>query len=312
MSFSGQVKNEVAQIIPERSCCLRAELAGLARASGSIQLGRHASLVIKTENPSIARVVINLSKRLGWERTVLVRKYTRPRHYHLFVVQLPLEQNGSNLLRELGFVDRRNKLKERLDSRILHRSCCRRSFLRGCFLGSGFISKPEHSYHLEFILNTREASEEVSAILAHFKLVPGRRERKGSYIIYLKDAEQVSEFLRIIGANHALLEFENSRIIKDMRNQVNRLVNCETANLGKSVEAGLKQVELIKEIEVTSGLSALPPPLRELAELRLRYPEASLKELGRLLSPPLTKSGVNYRFRELRRLASNLKVKKNS
>ncbi len=308
MSFSAQVKREAARVFPERACCWRAELAALARVVGSLRLGAAPdALMITTENPAVARKIFKLSKCLGWNRSVAVRQCSRPRHYHLFVVQIPLRQGKLSLLQELGFADRKNRLKDYLDSRLLARNCCCRAFLRGCFLGSGYFSKPDHSYHLEFILNTAEGAGEVEAVLARFGLVPNRRERKGGFGVYLKEADQVGEFLRIIGASQAVLEFENSRIIKEMRNKINRLVNCETANLKKTVKTGLMQAEMIKQLAASVGLSSLRPPLRDLAELRLNHPDASLKELGRLLSPPVGKSGVNHRFRELRRIAQQLR-----
>ncbi len=313
MSFTEQVKNEVARIIPERGCCLRAELAALARVSGSLQIGHHpGTLLLATPKAVIARTIFKLTKRLGWQATVTLRHYTRPRCYHVFVVELPVQQGNLSVLRELGLVDRKNRIKERLDTRILDRACCRRVFLRGCFMGSGFISNPDHSYQLEFNLNTGEAAREVNTTLLRFGLAPGLREHNGKYVVYLKEADQIGEFLRVIGAVQGVLGYENSRILKDMRNRVNRLVNCETANMKKTVDTGLKQVEMIKEIEERVGLASLPPRLRELAELRLRYPEASLTELGRLLGKPVGKSGVNHRMRELRRIAEQIRNEKKS
>lgn len=304
MSFSAQVKHEAARIVPASTCCWRAELAALVRVAGSLCLGSTpATLMMTTENPAVARKIFILSKLLGWNRSVVVRRFNRPRHYHLFVVRLPVRQDGLSLLQELGFADRKDRLKDRLNLRLWDRNCCRRAFLRGCFLGSGYFSKPDHSYHLEFNLGSTEGAQEVRTVLTRFGLTPSQRERKGGFRIYLKEADQVGEFLRIIGATRAVLEFENSRILKEMRNHVNRLVNCETANLTKTVETGLVQVEMIKQLAAWPGLSSLPPHLRDLAELRLQCPEASFRELGKLLSPPVGKSGVNHRFRELRRIA---------
>ncbi len=181
--------------------------------------------------------------------------------------------------------------------------------MRGCFLGSGFLGDPTRSYHLELALKNQEGAGEVMETLALFGLNPNCRKHRDRYDIYLKEADQVVEFLRIIGANQGVLQFENCRVFKEMRNQVNRLVNCETANLDKSVKAGLKQVAVIKEIDSMAGLSILRPSLRELALLRLSYPEASLTELGKLLSPSLSKSGVNHRFREIYQVAKQLRKK---
>jgi DNA-binding protein WhiA len=304
LSFTAQIKNEISALDALRDCCLTAELAALARVIGSIHLApKPGTLVLSTESPAVARKIFKLAKHIGWLSAVTVRYYSRPRRYHLFIVQLPLQQAGQSLLRKLGLADRRGRLRDRLDQRILARGCCRRAFLRGCFLGSGFINRPGSDNHLEFVVGSSEAAEEIDGVLAQFGLTAGVRERKSGFGVYLKEAEQLAEVLRIIGANQGMLAFENNRIIRDMRNQVNRLVNCETSNMDKSVRTGLEQAEMIKDIAASVGLSSLQPNLRRIAELRLEHPEASLADLGRLLDPPLGKSGVNHRLRELRRIA---------
>jgi DNA-binding protein WhiA len=308
MSFSAQVKEELAHSFPESPCCQRAELAALARVSGSLHFSSEKNfLQISTEHPATARKIFKLSKNLGWSSSVEVRRYWRPRHYKLFLINFPLKQNDSLLLKELGFADQRQKLKDYLNPSLVARVCCRRAFLRGCFLGRGSVNRPGSSYYLEIVLDTVEAATEVQRVMARFQLVSGLRKRKENYVVYLKNAEQIGEFLRIVGAHQAVLEFENSRIWKEMRNQVNRLVNCDTANVKRVVEAGLAQVEDIKLIAEKVGLGYLSPPLREIAELRLQYPEVSLKELGKMLKRPLGKSGVNHRFRALRRIANQLR-----
>lgn len=303
-SFCTQVKNEVARQVETRPCCLKAELAACARALGSMRIGSGGeALLFTSESPAVARRIFKLARQSGWRVNILVRLCTRPRRRHLFVVQAPLRQQDLFLLRELGLADRKGRLKDRLDARLLDRNCCRRAYLRGCFLGSGFLNRPGHGYHLEFILDSGEAAGELGKILAQFGLNPSRRQRKGSHVICLREADRVGEFLRLIGATQGVLSFENGRIIKDMRNQVNRLVNCETANVGKAVDTGLRQVEMINQIRRQTGLEKLPRALRDLALLRLSHPDASLLELGRLLDPPLGKSGVNHRFRRLRLIA---------
>lgn len=308
MSFSAQVKDEVARLELQNECCLRSELAALARVVGTILLGQEKrQLVLTTEASTVARRIFRLAKALGWGGLITVRRYARPRRHRLFAVHIPLEDEGRLLLPQLGFVGGENVPLPRLDLGVFEKNCCRRSFLRGCFLGCGFVSDPNRAYHLELVLKTVQGVEEVATALSDFGLRSGCRERKEAYRIYLKEADQVVEFLRVIGANQAVLYFENCRVFKEMKNQINRLVNCETANLGKTVETGLKQVALIKEIESLAGLGALRPQLRELALLRLRHPEASLSELGRLLMPPLGKSGVSHRFREMQRFAEQLR-----
>ncbi len=311
MSFASAVKSEVARLFPERSCCQRAELAALVRTSGNLRLSADGGeVVLVTENVAVARKLFWLTKSLGLAATVVLSRARQPRPHNFFRVLFPLEGCGKEVLRELGLIDKKGRLRAHLNSGLFHRVCCRRSFRRGLFLGGGFVSRPESSYHLELVFETLEAAQEAGKVLARCGLAPHYRERKGSFAVYLKDADSISAFLVHIGAYQAVLAFENSRIWKEMRNQVNRLVNCETANLKKTVEAGLAQVEDIKYIASCSGLGALSPPLREVAELRLRHPEASLKELGNLLDPPVGKSGVNHRLRALRALAARLRAER--
>jgi hypothetical protein len=306
-SFCVQVKGEVARQTEVRPCCLKAELAAYARTLGSMKIGNGgATLLFTNENPAVARRIFKLARQLGWQANIMVRLCARPRRRHLFVVQAALRQQDLFLLQELGLADRKGRLKERLDTRLLDRNCCRRAYLKGCFLGGGFLNQPGHGYRLEFAFDSNEAAEELKEILAQFGLNPSRRQRKENCLVYLKDADRVGEFLRLIGATLGVLAFENGRIMKDMRNQVNRLVNCETANVGKTVDAGLRQVEIIGQIQRRTGLELLPSQLRDLALLRLSHPEASLQELGRLLDPPLGKSGVNHRFRQLRLIAEQV------
>ncbi len=310
-SFCVQVKSEVARQAEARSCCLKAELAACARTLGSMKIGNGgAALLFTSENSAVARRIYKLARQLGWQANILVRFCTKPRRRNLFVVQAPLRQKGIFLLQELGLADRKGRLKDRLETRLLGRNCCRRAYLRGCFLGSGFLNRPGHGYHLEFVFDSNEAAEELKEILAQFGLNPSCRQRKENCLVYLKEADRVGEFLRLIGATQGVLAFENGRILKDMRNQVNRLVNCETANVGKAVNAGLRQVEIISQIQRRAGLELLPSRLRTLALLRLSHPEASLQELGRLLDPPLGKSGVNHRFRRLCLIAEQIRREK--
>ncbi|HOO13287.1 MAG TPA: DNA-binding protein WhiA, partial [Bacillota bacterium] len=150
--------------------------------------------------------------------------------------------------------------------------------------------------------------EDLKELINGFGLNSKIVERKGSFVVYVKEGEQIVDLLNIMGAYSALLKFENTRIYKDMRNNVNRIVNCETANLTKIINASVKQIENIEYIRDTVGLGSLPPNLREIAELRLNYPDASLKELGQMLTPPLGKSGINHRLRRIEELAEGIRL----
>lgn len=190
---------------------------------------------------------------------------------------------------------------------LMKDTCCKRAYIRGAFLGGGSVSDPEKKgYHLEFITHSEEYGESLKTLINEFGLESKLIDRKANHIVYLKEGDQIVDLLNIIGAHKALLDFENVRIVKQMRNDVNRLVNCETANLNKTVNAAMRQVQDIELIESRVGLGALPDGLSQLAELRLEQPEASLKELGELLDPPVGKSGVNHRFKKIHKFAESL------
>jgi DNA-binding protein WhiA len=201
--------------------------------------------------------------------------------------------------------DKGLRLSSKLPNHLIKKVCCRKAYLRGVFLGGGSISDPEKTYHLELVTNNENFAEDIKELLNHYELGAKVVVRKGNYVVYIKEGEHIVKFLSIIGAHNALLSLENVRIYKEMRNNVNRIVNCETANLDKTLNAASRQIENIRYIKNTIGLEKLPAGLAEMAELRLRYKEASLKELGEMMSPAVGKSGVNHRLRKLDQIADN-------
>lgn len=185
--------------------------------------------------------------------------------------------------------------------------CCKRAFLRGVFLSIGSMSNPEKGYHLEFVCETEKQADQIQEVLATFEIQAKIVQRKKYQVVYIKESEEIVELLNVIGAHVALMNLENLRILKDMRNSINRRVNCEAANITKTVNAATKQIEDIEFIKDHFGFENLSEQLREMAEVRLDYPDATLKELGELLEPKVGKSGVNHRLRKLGELAERLK-----
>lgn len=185
-----------------------------------------------------------------------------------------------------------------------------KGIIRDAFLRSGSISDPEKFYHLEIVFTSAKDAKIIQKMLQDYNLDAKIVERKGHYVVYLKEGSQIADMLRIMEAPLALMEFENIRIVKEMRNSINRQVNCEAANLGKTISAAVKQVEDIKYICSAVGLENLPESLAETAKKRLEYPEATLKELGEYMDPPLGKSGVNHRLKKLSELAEDLRSHK--
>lgn len=189
---------------------------------------------------------------------------------------------------------------------IIKRSCCQRAYIRGAFLSAGYINDPNKSYDLEFVCDTKAKALKLKEHLKAFGLEPKLTDRNLSYVLYIKDAEGIVDTLNIMGAHRSLMYLEALRVEKDVRNSVNRKVNCETANIKKSVSASEKQIEDIRKIEAKMGLKKLPVPLYEIAMLRLENEESSLAELGEMLTPPVGKSGVNHRMRKLGEIAGKL------
>lgn len=191
------------------------------------------------------------------------------------------------------------------DDVYLWQPCCKRAYLRGAFLAAGSVNDPSGAYHFEIVCKGDENVSRLKKVIEGLELTPGITKRKGTTVVYLKEAEAIVTVLGLMGASRAVLAFEDARVLKDMRGQVNRKVNCETANISKTVGAGLRQIEAIKKIESKRGLSSLPDGLRKLAELRLENPDMPLSALGELLDPPLGKSGVNHRLRKLIEIAQS-------
>ncbi|MBP2649562.1 MAG: whiA [Firmicutes bacterium] len=309
MSFSADVKNELARITDEESCCNLAELAALIRMGGTMLIGGNNNLGITftTENAAVARKVLMLIKRrFDLKTEVVVSRGRRLKKANSYLIRVVPSRSNVDLFTTLGIMP--GVSNERHYAGILRRACCRRAYLRGAFLGGGSVNKPEGEYHLELVTENQIFAKTLIRMLKSFKLMAKITDRKHDYVVYLKDGEAITSFLRVIGANSALFIFENVRVVKDMRNQVNRLVNCETANLQKTVNAAVRQVERIKLIAQTIGLSGLPENLRETAELRLSYPEATLNELGALMDGKVGKSGINHRLRKLEQIAQNLET----
>ncbi|AEG61804.1 DNA-binding protein WhiA [Desulforamulus ruminis] len=314
MSFSAVTKDELARIIGTKKCCRVAELSALIKMDGSVQISgqKQLSLNIVTENAATARKIFKLVKSLfGLSTEVLVRRKVRLRKNNVYLVRIPPQPGVMEILKALGMVEGGFALSEEgIAEKLVTWDCCRRAYLRGAFLGGGSVNNPEGTYHLEIITDNLPHARDIAGLMQKFNLSAKVSPRKNWYVVYLKGSEQIVECLNHMGAHSALLDFENVRIYKDMRNQVNRLVNCETANLNKTVNAAVRQLDNIQYLADTIGLEKLPRSLREAAELRLQYPDASLKELGELWDPPVGKSGVNHRMRKLERLAEKVRSRK--
>ena len=287
MSFSAEVKEELAKHISPARHCQMAELSAMLHYAGQYGLMEDGTLTIgfQSENEAVLRKGFTLLKKA----------------YNIDTVIGVKGQKKADLLAIMGVLSRP------ADTSLLKQACCRRAFIRGAFLSCGSISDPTKGYHLEFVCNNRTQAEQLQEIIGQFDIEAKIVCRKKYFVVYVKEGAGIVELLNIMEAHVALMNLENLRILKEMRNSINRRVNCEAANIQKTVQASTRQVEDIIYLRDYYGFSRLPDNLREMAEVRLAYPEAALKELGEYLSPPVGKSGVNHRLRKLSELAEKLR-----
>lgn len=309
MSFASETKKELTHL-EMKDCCAKAELSALIRMNGSLSFSNKKLIVnVQTENAAIARRIYVLTKRLfDVPLEIIVRKKMRLKKNNVYIVRL--SHDGERVLKELKIIKESFIFIHNISDDLIKKKCCKRSYLRGAFLAGGSVNNPEtSSYHLEISSLYQEHSESLCELMNKFGLNSKTIERKKGYITYLKEAEKISEFLNIIGAHNALLRFEDIRIVRDMRNSVNRLVNCETANLNKTISAAIRQVENIRYIQETVGIDALPEKLREIAELRITHQDVTLKELGEMVSGgTISKSGINHRLRKIDEIAEKIRA----
>lgn len=310
MSFSNDIKNELLRLEYTDDSERVSLLAGLARMDGTILIGagRQISLQLVSENAAVARLVFSWLKSLFHvESEVTIQRQNRLKKNVLYVVNVPSQTRMPALLNTLGMVDRDGLLfRSEIPVELIDSDSLRRAYLRGVFLGGGSMTDPKRSYHLEIVTQSEEYAGHLIQLIENYNIYPRMSYRKESIVVYLKESEQISDFLALIGAYEAVMALENTRIQKNVRNQVNRLVNCETANLNKSINAAQRQIQHINLIASRMGLDRLPDSLRQAAEARLNHPEESLKDLGQLLDPPVGKSGMNHRMRRLEELAEQL------
>ena len=240
----------------------------------------------------------------------MVKRSSSLKKNNVYIIIINEDMGLRKLLVETGIMKDDQEvfsLDYSIQKMLVRNDALKKAYIKGSFLGSGSVSNPEKAYHLEFVTSSQEHAEDLMNLINSYGLSAKVISRKNSFIVYLKEGEQIVDILSIIGAFNSLFEFENVRIVKDMRNNVNRIVNCETANLSKTVNAAVRQVESIRLIEKELGLARLSKPLREIAEMRLDYPDESLKELGEMLNPPVGKSGVNHRLRKIEKIADELR-----
>lgn len=315
ISFSGKIKEELAKHWSDARHCQIAELTAIISLCGRVTIDSREryGIKVKTENVSVARKYFTLLEKTFNIKTETFVSRNSSKETVSYTVTIKKHDDAMKVLQAAKLVDEYGEITEEFSmvkNLIIKNSCCKRAFLRGAFLASGSISNPEKSYHIEIVCSGSKKAEQIKTIINSFGLDAKVIIRKKSHVVYLKEASQIVDMLNVMEATNALMNMENIRILKEMRNTVNRKVNCETANLNKTVSAAVKQLEDIRYIQERIGLKKLPEGLLEMAEVRLEYPNASLKELGDLLSVPIGKSGVNHRLRKLSEIADKLRDNK--
>lgn len=277
MSFSSDVKAELARQYSKSEHCQVAELAAMIMQEGRISMNP-LGLSFETENPMLMEKYAVLMKSA-------------------FSIDITSPLSSQDC----------KKIVEAIQGLYLEKTCCKRAFIRGAFMASGSMSDPNKAYHFEIVCRTPEQAARLQELMKEFETEPKIIERKNHYVVYLKDGSQIVDMLNVMEAYVSLMNLENVRILKEMRNSVNRKVNCETANISKTVNAAVKQISDIELIRDVEGLDSLPLQLREMAMVRLEHPEAPLKDLGRYMDPPVGKSGINHRLRKLSALADSIR-----
>ena len=305
MSFSSSVKDELSRQMPGARHCQIAETAAILSLCGRVKISAsdHFWIEIHTENVAVARKYFTLLKKTFNIRTdVSIRSGINPGRSRTYIVAVREHEEALKVLQAVKLINSQGEIGENLSlirNVVLQNACCRRAFIRGAFLAAGSISAPEKFYHFEIVCPTEPKAEQLKNIIATFDIEAKIVPRKKYYVVYIKEGSQIVDILNVMEAPVSLMELENIRIVKEMRGSVNRQVNCETANINKTVSAAVKQIEDIRFIQSVAGLSGLPESLQEMARIRLERPEATLKELGEALEPPVGKSGVNHRLRKL-------------
>lgn len=313
MSFSGEVKDELSRQMAQARHCQIAETAAIISLCGRILISSEDKYCIKihTENIAVARKYFTLLKRtFQVDAEISIKQNVYLKKSRTYTVTVGNHEDAMRVLQATRLIDEHQEIGENLSvvgNLVVQQACCKRAFIRGAFLATGSITDPEKSYHFEIVCATMPKAEQLRDIIAVFSIEAKIIQRKKYFVVYIKEGSQIVDILNVMEAHVALMNLENVRILKEMRNSVNRKVNCETANINKTVSAAVKQLEDIKYIEDTIGFGRLAEGLEEIALKRMEQPEATLKELGAMLNPPVGKSGVNHRLRKLSLIAETLR-----
>lgn len=317
MSFSSEVKKELISQNGQPRHCIVAELAGMLSGSGRIQREKdQIHMIFTSENEKIAQKYASLVTTVsGITAQLSQAHHIQQKNKTSYLVDIR-NKDAEKLLQILKIIKYQELLADQekwqdsmqipVSRLLLQKSCCKRAFLRGVFLAAGSMSDPKKSYHFEIVCENLQIAKQVQEQFSYFELEAKIVSRKNHEVVYLKEGAQIVDALNVMGAHTALMDLENVRILKEMRNDINRRVNCETANINKTVNAAYRQQQAIRFLQQQGVLAGLPESLQEIAALRVEYPEAAIQELGTLCIPKVGKSGVNHRLRKLEEIAGQM------
>lgn len=296
MSFSTDVKEELLKVVPYESHCRLAELSALIKYYGEVIYKPELTIKLSTDNQiALKKCLSLLNKEFNIDTSIFDDSIDKPKSNVILNIS---NANIKDIVRKLSLQDPMSLIK---------RDCCKRAYLRGAFIASGFIGDPTGNYHFEIVTDALDYARVLAFLFRGFGIEAKQSMRKRKYVSYLKDVESIMDVLNVLSAPRAMMELMNARIVKDVRNDINRRNNCDMANISKAVNAASKQIEDIMLIHETVGLDSLPDSLSEIAKIRVEHPESSLTELGTYLDPPVGKSGVNHRLRKISEYAASLR-----
>lgn len=310
MSFTSEVKDEFTHVPPECSHCEKATLAALIRIEGTLLVsgaGRFR-MEVATDVPSVARLVIRLLHAIYGLKTDLTVRRSVLHKTPNFLIGVPMQPGLAEALHDMGVLSDEDGLEMGIKHGLVAKQCCAAAYLRGAFLGSGFISNPRSDFHFEITVENEALAQGLVDLMAEKSITARIMQRRNSYMVYLKSGNAILEFLAFAGAHHAALVMEQERVVKSLRNDVNRAINAELANQQKASKAAVDQLVTIRTVLEHCGMENLPPALREFIKLRVSNPNASMKELGAQASPPLSKSAVYHRVRRLEQMAHDIRA----
>lgn len=308
MSFTSDVKEELVRVAPTCSHCEKATLAALVRIEGTLFLAGQGKgrLEIATDSPNVARLIVRLLHTIYDLKTELTMRRSVLHKTPNYLINVPMQENLPGALDDMG-VMKQSGFEQGIDPRLVAKRCCAAAYLRGAFLGSGFIANPRGDFHFELTVEYEVLAHDIVSLLEERGISARSMQRRSNYLVYMKSGTAISEFLALVGAHQCALSMENERVVKSVRNDVNRRVNAEMANQQKASDASIGQIMAIRTVIDRYGIDALPPALQDFIRLRVTHPDATLKELGEFADPPLSKSAVYHRVRRIEQLAEEAK-----